>query len=84
MVLYSGHFRGCRLPSNIVAIIMKCVKSGACRILWNGQATDPIQPSQGLRQEDMLSPYLFVPCIERLAQWIERAKESNTWRPLKA
>lgn len=72
------------LPPNIVAVIIKRVTSGDCRILWNGKTTGPIQPSRGIRQGDPLSPYLFVLCTERLAQWIEREKESNIWRLLKA
>lgn len=72
------------LPPILVAIIMQCVTSGDYRVLWNGEASESFHPSQGLRQRDPLSPYLFVLCMEWLAQWIVQATNSNSWRHIKA
>lgn len=72
------------LLTNLIAIIIKCITSWYCRLLWNGEVTDPIQPSYQLHQGDLMSPYLFVLCMEKFAQWIESKKESNAWKPIKA
>lgn len=72
------------LPPNLVIVIMNCITSGNCKVLWNGEAIDPIHPNRRLRQGDPLSPYIFVLCTERLAQWIELKKLSHEWKPLKA
>lgn len=54
----------------LVRVIMLLVSSSSCRLLWNGDITDEIKPSRGLRQGCPLSPYLFVLCMERLGQWL--------------
>lgn len=62
---------------------MNCITSGACRMLWNDEVTEPILPTRGLRQGDPLSPYLFVLCMERLSHWIEDKVQAGRWRPIK-
>lgn len=53
--------------------IMLCVKSVSYMINFNGQLIGPIIPRRGLRQGDLLSPYLFLFCIEGLAHLINNA-----------
>lgn len=40
-------------------VITRMVTTGTCRLLWNGEVTEVITSSKGLRQRDPLSPYLF-------------------------
>lgn len=54
------------LPVQLIDVIMQSLSRGSCRLIWNGETTDMIKPNRGLHQEDPLSPYLFVLCIERL------------------
>lgn len=37
------------LPDSLASVIMKLVSSGSYRMLWNGETTDDIRPSRGLR-----------------------------------
>lgn len=70
-------------PSKLTGIIMDLVSSSSCRLIWNGELTDEITPSRGLRQGDPLSPYLFVLCMERLGHWLMKKVEEGRLRPLK-
>ncbi|KAE8661412.1 hypothetical protein F3Y22_tig00113725pilonHSYRG00162 [Hibiscus syriacus] len=71
------------LPNRIMGAIMNCISSTTIQINWNGGLTEPFKPSRGIRQGDPLSPYLFVICIERLAQEIKLAVEKGNWKPIK-
>ena len=47
---------------SMVKLIMSCVSSVTYVILFNRQPVGNIKPSRGLRQGDLLSPYLFLLC----------------------
>lgn len=64
-VLYAANF-----PSNLIQLIMSCVSSATTLILFNGGALEPFLPSSGICQEDPLSPYLFILCMEVLGKII--------------
>ena len=56
---------------------MECVTSVFYSILVNGDPKGYVKPSKRLRQEDLVSPYLFLICAEGLTAllWkVEREK----------
>ena len=49
-----------------VALMMSCVKMVSYFIMVNGEPIGMIHPKRGIRQEDPLSPFLFLLCMEGL------------------
>lgn len=54
--------------------IMTCVRTVSFSVLVNGQAHGQITPSRGLKQGDLLSPYLLILCVEGLSNMLCRAE----------
>lgn len=57
--------------------VMLCVTTVSYMINFNGHLVGPIVPSRGLRQGDLLSPYLFLFCVEGLSHSIKKAAEEG-------
>src|SRR2546430_1959121 len=76
--------RNAGLPEGLVRVIMRLINSGSCRLLWNGETTDVIQPSRGFKEGCTLSLYIFVMCMERLGQWLARRVAKGHLREVQA
>jgi hypothetical protein len=48
------------LPSEFINIITEGYEDFCCRILYEGQLSDPVKTSSGVRQGCLLSPLLFL------------------------
>ena len=60
-----------RFPSHLISLIMSYVFTTSISILFNGGALEAFQPSRGIHQGNLLSPYLFILCMEVLGALIE-------------
>ena len=68
-----------RFPSDLIRLIMQCIETPTLSVLWNGSASEKFTPCRGIRQGDPLSPYIFVLCLERLSQIINKNVEDGRW-----
>ena len=71
-------------PHNVISLIMSCVSSVSTSILFNGGNMEPIFPSRGIRQGDLLLPYLFILCMEALGYFIKEKCKTKSWIPVKS
>ena len=62
-----------RFHTKWINIIMQCLSSVTYSIQINGVPQGQITPTRGLRQGDLLSPYLFLPCAGDLSSLIKKA-----------
>ena len=62
----------------MIEVIMRCITTVTYSIRINGQTRGRIVPSRGLRQWDLLSPYLFLFCAEGLLALLRHAAEKQT------
>lgn len=53
--------------------VMLCVTTVSYMVAFNGSTVGPINSRRGLRQEDPMSPYLFLFCVEGLSHVITKA-----------
>lgn len=56
---------------------MQYVSSSSYSVLINGEPRGLISPSQGIKQRDPLSPYLFLFCVEGLSALLRKATEAK-------
>lgn len=55
----------------MVRLFMECITTYTIQILINGVPKKKFSPSRGVGQDDPLSPYIFVLCLEHLTQRIK-------------
>lgn len=65
------------LPLNWVRLVMDYVSTISYSLMINGNQCGSIHPSRGLRQGDLLSPYLFIIVAEGLSCMLSLAESSG-------
>lgn len=57
--------------------ILLCVQTVSYSVSFNDSLIGPITPMRGLRQGDLLSPYLFLLCVEEISRLLRKATDNN-------
>ena len=60
-----------------IVLIMRCVCSISYSVCLNGVQGEWFSPSRGLRQGDLLSPFLFLICAEGFSALIDDARTNG-------
>lgn len=67
---------------HLQGLILTIIRSMELTVCSNGACLMPFRPSRGLHQGDLLSPYLFVLCMETLSNRILTVVGKKYWRPV--
>ena len=60
-----------------IKLIMECISTVSYQFLINGEPSEAVKPSRGLRQGDPLSPYIFILCQNILSQLLIKAEDQK-------
>lgn len=71
------------IPPYMIFLIMSCVTTTSISILINGSKTQYFTPTRGIRQDDPLSPYLFIMCMELFSRSISLSVDYLNWQPIR-
>lgn len=63
---------------------MSCISSSSLSILLIGERLNFFQPSRGIRQGDLFSPYICIFCMEYLACLIQEEVIAGNWHRFKS
>ena len=63
------------LNERLIHLAKEIVTTASYSILINGEPRGHIKPSKGIKQDDPLSPYLFIMCAKGLSAMLRRAGE---------
>jgi hypothetical protein len=61
--------------SGWIQSVMRCVTCVRYAVWVNGELTEPVVPSRGIRQGDPISPYLFLLCTEGLSSMLQQRED---------
>lgn len=56
-----------------VNLIMMCITTSSLAVIVNGTTKGLIYPHRGLRQSCLISPYLYIMCVEVFSVILQRA-----------
>lgn len=67
----------------MIDLIMFNISSATLSVIWYGKCPEPFYPQRGIRQGDLLAPYLFLMRMEVISPKIEDVVASGSWSPIK-
>ncbi|KAI4297352.1 hypothetical protein L6164_037247 [Bauhinia variegata] len=63
---------------------MECLQSVSMKVLWNGAQIEEFKAGRGVRQGDLIPPYIFVTCMDKLSHLIAERVGLGCWEPMRA
>lgn len=66
-----------------IDLILSCIGSVSSCVKINGKLSTVFYPSRVLRQGGLISPYIFILCLEYLSKLIHKECDSNNWQAFK-
>lgn len=69
-----------QFPGVFVEWIFQCIRTVSYTILINGYPSTPFEATIGLRQGDLLSPYLFVLAMEYFTRLLKQRRKSPNFK----
>lgn len=71
------------IPNHLKYIFMHAISSSQMRVNWNGNKGSYFKSMKGLRQGDLVSPYLFMMCMDKLFHLILGVMDNKHWVGIK-
>ena len=82
-----SYLRGCLsclgFAESWINSVMRCVTSTRYAVRVNGDLTEPVVPSRGIRQGDPISPYLFLLCTKGLSCLLKQQEDQGVLQGVK-
>lgn len=69
------------LDNPSIELIMNSINKAASSIMINGKKYHSFHHSRGLRQGDLMSPFIFNICLQHLTSMINHTCHEKTWSP---
>lgn len=69
------------VPDSLQKLILSCITNLSFAVLTNGTPSKDLHTTREIRQGDLLSPYLFILCLEYLSIQIEKSISQKEWIP---
>jgi hypothetical protein len=70
-----GHLSKLGFAPSWIQSVMRCVTCVRYAVWVNGELTEPVVPSWGIRQGHPISPYLFLLCTEGLSCLLQQKED---------
>lgn len=67
-------------PYKFIHLVMQCVEMSSFSVAINGNLYGFFPGKSGIRQEDPVSPYLFITCMKYFSQLLKRVSQQKVFR----